>query len=419
MLLPYLWGLLTAPKGIPVASFAGHGGIADLLTLLINNPTLLVYRPNTPPLYIPLTDVQSIVFQIVGIFSILASVYIFVHGILKRSFANVVIGIAFLAPPTLALILPRSYDHYFVPLLPATAIVQAIALIGITRRHTLLTLSGIVLIGGLCTVQMDYFNNFLHIFDTFSTFNFDWQPSLQTTIQFYHAAQRENIPTLIYIGGTAGDRPNLEYSKMWRMLTASQPLDRVISISTSTFIIPADGATIIQYGTDSSASVALPSELKLSSRSALSNWLSVSDMAPVNLNPVCKTQADLRLSNGVQFNGYYAANTRTQRLAWKVDILWQPTSINAQLAPQYQIFAHLTNENNHLVAQYDGAVLPTTLWRLGDTMLTQVTLPSVSDTSHHFALHIGMYTLPYSGALSVEDVSGKPVGNEVIIPLCE
>jgi 4-amino-4-deoxy-L-arabinose transferase-like glycosyltransferase len=61
----------------------------------------------------------------IGWFTFLAGIYLTGQAVLRRRFQDLVIGLAYLMPIAVYLVLPaRIFEHYMVPLLPAAAVIQ-------------------------------------------------------------------------------------------------------------------------------------------------------------------------------------------------------------------------------------------------------------------------------------------------------
>jgi hypothetical protein len=418
LLIPWLYGTLRPTmQDPPPVGFLPNAGLAEVVALLVNNPVLLVYRPNTPPMYIPMSAEQSAIFQVIGWLGIVAGAYALAMGIIRRHFALFIMGAAFILPPTIALLLPRSFDHYFIPVLPATAIVMAIGLVGALPRRTWLTRLGVLGAAALCIVQVPYFYHWLQIYDHQATYNYDWQPPLRTLMAFRDAAIQPERETIYYIFGQADGRPYDEYFKTWRIL-AARSQSRVISGDSYAFPVPKTGATIISYLPDS----VLPPEIRSRPpRLVLGNYLQARDLPPnAELTPTCTAQPPAQLAIGVSILGYYIpeASSFQPGTPWHIYILWR-SKLNRE-RKEYQIFAHLVDDQGKRHAQFDGPTLHTDLWREDEMLISKITLPIPADLppNARLSLRTGMYTLPYAGAVPVVDAGEHTGEGWVTIPVC-
>jgi hypothetical protein len=418
LLIPWIYGtLMPTTQDPPPFGFLPNGGFAEMIALLVNNPVLLVYRPNSPPMYIPMTAEQSTIFQAIGWFAILASFYAMVMGILRRHFAMFMIGAAFILPPIVALLLPRSFDHYFIPVLPATAIVLAIVLVGGLPRRAWLTGLGVLGALALCIAQVPYFFSWLQIYDSQTTYNYDWQPPLRTVTAFRDAAIRPETETIYYIFGQADGRPYDEYFRTWRIL-AARSQSRVISGDSYAFPVPKAGATIISYLPD----FVIPPEIRSRPpRLVLGNYLQARDLPPDSeLNPTCPAQPPAQLANGATILGYYipAESDFQPGTPWQIYILWRSKQNNER--KDYQIFAHLVDDQGKRYAQFDGPTLHTDLWHDDEMLISKIALniPGDLPLDARLSLRTGMYTLPYTGAVPVVEAGENSADAWVTIPVC-
>ncbi len=418
LLVPWVYASLRfGPKDTLQAVISESEGFAHFLQLLVNNPTLLVYRPNTPTLYIPISKAQSVAFALIGWFSILASLYALLGGILRRHVPSMVMGAAFILPSMATLALPRSFDHYFIPLLPATAIVQAITLVGARPRRRWLTAAGLAVLVAMSLIQAQYFFYWLQIYDHQATYNYDWQPPLRTVLQFQKAAIQPGRETIYYIFGQADGRPYDEYYRLWRILGARGP-SRVISGDSYAFPVPKAGATIISFLPDQ----VIPPELTTRSRQlVLGNWLRAVELPPnAELTPTCAPAQPEQLANGATVVGYYVPATSDFRPGkiWNIYVLWRSTLNEDHTI--YQMFVELVDGQGERIAQLDSPTLHTDLWHADEMLISQVplTIPARLPDGDNFAVRVGMYRLPYTGPVAVLKDGKSADETWVTIPFC-
>jgi len=292
-----------------------------------------------------------------------------------------------------------------------------IVLVGGLPRRAWLTGLGVLGAMALCLVQLPYFASWLQIYDRQTAYNYDWQPPLRTVTAFRDAAIRPETETIYYIFGQADGRPYDEYYRTWRILAARSP-SRVISGDSYAFPVPKAGATIISYLPDS----VIPPEIRSRPpRLVLGGYLQAFDLPPnAELGTTCNATPPSQLANGASILGYYVpeASSFQPGTPWHIYILWR--SKQNRERKEYQIFAHLMDDQGKRYAQFDGPTLHTDLWREDEMLISKITLPIPADLppDTKLSLRTGMYTLPYAGAVPLVEAGEHSAEAWVTIPVC-
>ena len=122
-------------------------------------------------------------------------------------------------------------------------------------------------------------------------------------------------------------------------------------------------------------------------RAASRAWSS-SAATPSLDQPPSLVELPINLSDQVQFLGY-----EVESLAPKADRLSLRTAWRMTALPNdpRAIFAHLLAPDGKVVAQWDGLDVPVEGWRLGDTLIQQVSLPLPKDLPGTYGIQVGVY----------------------------
>ncbi|MCC7447808.1 MAG: glycosyltransferase family 39 protein [Anaerolineae bacterium] len=426
-----LAGLLIAPWGIGVlhdqSNYQEGGELVELkksspperiLMLLIDNPVQLVNRPDTTPRYIPSPDSLVMVYRAFGVLALLGSLYLLAYGIIYRRFPDFMIGVSFLSFPVLLLFLPaRTYDHYVIPLLPATAVIQAVVLVGGWRRAPWLRLGALV-VAGMCVVQTGYFLYWLAQLHTLDKFGVKALPPLSQELWVRDEAKKSGNDIVYFIEGDG--YIYREHVRLWIMLNAKDPRVRVINGPSRPLPVADAGITYVGYSSD----ILIP-ELYANrpARAELNNYLRIVDIPPHSaFTPTCKPVGPNRLGNGATILGYYtpAGEQPVPGQPWTIYMLWQGKP--GQPQELYQMFNHLVDDQDKRHGQNDVTTIFTDMWRDHETYVSKITIMPDAGTTTLRPLHlrVGMYTLKDSGSspVSVVDGDGNPVAAWITIPLC-
>jgi len=389
-----------------------------ILTLLIDNPVQLVNRPDATPQYIPSPDGLVVVYRAFGALALLGSLYLLGYGILRRRFPDFMLGVSFLSFPVLLLFLPaRTYDHYAIPLLPATAIIQGVVLVGGWRRAPWFRL-GAVLVTLICVVQVGYFLYWLGQLHTLNTFGVKALPPLSQQLWVRDEAQKSGLDTVYFIEGDGF--MYREHVRLWIMLNAKNPGVRVINGPSRPMPVADMGITYVGYSSD----ILIP-ELYANrpSRAELGGYLRIVDIPPHSaFTPTCKPVGPNHLGNGATILGYYTPGGEQPipGQPWTIYMLWQGKPGQPQAL--YQMFNHLVDDQDKRHGQNDVTTIFTDMWRDGETYVSKITIMPDATTTMQRSLHlrVGMYTLSDKGSspVSVIDGDGNPVAAWVTIPLC-
>ncbi len=381
------------------------------------------------------------VYSLIGSLTLLGSIVLFGRALIqivrtrrvRNAFPDLMIGLAYFISPLILLISPtRTYDQYFIAMVPLAGIIQAILLIGkhqtlsgmwrkVTYPFSIIALSGVGVAGLWLAIDgMQQTHNLLVI-------NRNSIPSIETLTHFRDVAVRPGIETIFLVDG-AGTH-DFEQTVVWQMLDY-RGVSRVIWGDSIAFPIPEAGATYIGYND----APYVPEVYSMFPSLVFENTYRAVYVPPGNaFVPSCKPEGNTRLENGVEFIGYafpQEISSDAQRLKagqnWTIYLLWRAKPNTEQR--NYQLFIHLTSagSGDTKFAQRDQATLNSSLWRAGDQVVSKVTLtPSENlPMGEPLLLRVGMYSLPTPGNLNLAGVKaiddlGQPAGDWITIPVCE
>jgi hypothetical protein len=182
---------------------------------------------------------------------------------------------------------------------------------------------------------------------------------------------------------------------------------------------PAGGALVVSVYQTQGKNVQLPLKLAQASGPAHSavtfGSFRLMPLSPVVANPAVPVQ--FQLGDEIQLIGYdveRGTQSIRARLYWRAQ---------RQPAHDYTRFVHLVDANEVLLAQQDSQPrsgnFPTGLWRAGDVVVDEVTLPlNASAQGKSVHLWLGMYQLENFQRLAVFDLAGARLpDNRIPIPI--
>lgn len=387
-------------------------------------------------------------YQVIGWFSLLGSLFLVTRALLQiwkqngrglqRQYPDLMMGLAYLTQPVVLLFSPtRTYDQYFMALVPTAAVVQAIILVGdrfrdsvtprfqfklprIVQRRTVAvgvaTLMGVAELALVLNAMQQIHN--LHQFAPGE------MPSLADMIKVRDSAVQPNKETIYLVD--SGSAVAFEQELVWLTL-ANKGQSRVIWGNSFAYPVPANGATYVGYV----GSQNIPELYTLlTPRLIADNMYRIVDVPPNNgFSPTCQPDGPTRLGNGATFLGYYVPQTgggsRILQVnqPWTIYVLWK--SITNHDHTEYQIFNHLVDAQGTKFAQVDQTTLETDLWHDGDLMINKITLTPTDQLppGKPLYLQVGMYRFLHgaSGAIAnvnAVDDKGNPVTGWITIPIC-
>jgi 4-amino-4-deoxy-L-arabinose transferase-like glycosyltransferase len=370
--------------------------------------------------YLPPSAPVSLALLGIGWLTFLAGLFITGRAIYLKRFQDFVIGLAYLLPIAVYLVLPaRVYEHYMIPLLPATAIIQAVALFGHHPRSVLwlrLAVTAVVLVSLL---QLGLVVDAFQQIRNYHNFSRDSMLSLNDMIKFRDQAVRPGYETIYLVEGSGPGA--FEQLTTWLVLASKGP-SRVLWGDQFALPVPAAGATYVGYV----GAVHIP-ELYANreARIVAGNVYRAVDLPPDSaFTPTCLPGGPTRLSNGATILGYYVPSNENEQprpgQPWTIYVLWEG---HRQATSQgYQMFNHLVDQaGKHRYGQSDIPALNSDLWRDGEQLVSRVTLTPANDlpSTGPLDLRVGMYTLPGVLNANALDDSGNMVGQWITIPLCQ
>jgi hypothetical protein len=378
-----------------------------------------------------------------------------VQMLAKRSVAqhypDLVIGLAFLGTPAILMLSPgATLDHYLIALVPYSAVVLAIILVGrvpaginqvainrvlrpddkqqalsrsLIQRSHLRKLIRMTVLVVVCAFELAYLGEAMSQIHNLSNFSRDLMPPLQDMIHLRNAAVRPGVETIYLVD--SGTPRAFEQELLWQML-ANKGDSRVIWGDNFALPVPKNGATYVGYA-DSTLIPELYS--KRPARIISNNLYRVVDIPPNSgFTPTCRPNGVTRLANGATILGYYVPTnsslTPQINKDWTIYILW--TGVSTQPHTTFQLFTHLVDDHGTKFAQRDLASLDTDLWRNDDLFVSKVTLAVNAQMPINQPLYIrvGMYTLPTAtnpqfGNVNAINQNGAAAGQWITIPICE
>lgn len=321
------------------------------------------------------------------------------------------------------------WPHYFVPQLPAFALIAGIGVAwftDLTRHNNWLWIAAsaliIVVIGRLLLGQWDYFatvTDYAYIHNI----ALGTGTSGYTTPMFVLDAVHDAIPPEIedVIVLSDGDRVWFDAeAARWPVILRDEarcvrtlapsgmmvaPAGRFAMITTPTVstsllaLYPGAGAAVIPARTDEG-----------------SYHVTVFDSPPAPDDTLTALPAPAPFSNGVLLTGYHISQ---ERVDLRFTLPEAPDrSFYGALDHDYQFFIHLLDLNGARIAQLDASFWPGRHWCAGD----QLTLWRDIDTTDAETLRFGFYKLldaetGVTQAVDLLDVAGNPTGNWVDIRL--
>ncbi|MCC7446692.1 MAG: hypothetical protein IT324_04710 [Anaerolineae bacterium] len=391
---------------------------ADMLKFVIDSPTSLdvgaftVRRED----FVVLPTWAETANDAIGWFTLIAAVIVLARGLIQRRARDAIMGLAYLVMPVTLLFVPtRTYYFYLTALLPAGAILQALALFGDERRPRWLLRFGALAAGILVIYQVGLVAAGLQSIHNYNHYSRESIMGLDAMTKFRDAAERPGVETIYLVEMPAP--VGFVQGMVWMMLATKGP-SRVIWGDQFALPVPDAGATYVGY----SDAVHIP-ELFASPqpRLTVNNLYRVVDLPPHSVfTPTCRPQGPTRLNNSATILGYYTPQDSQPRPGqpWTIYVLWQGQS-NDQHAV-YQLFNHLVTADDKRIAQADIPGLSTDMWRVNEQLVSKITLaiPDTYRPDQPLTLRVGMYTLPAIKNAAVIDDAGNEVASWVTIPIC-
>ncbi len=422
VLLPWAIGFIhlradAAPDSAPMR-LRNPTTADEMLKFVIDSPTSLDVGAFTVKRddFMVLPDWADTTNDAVGWFTLIAALVILARGLVQRRPRDAIMGLAYLVMPVTLLFLPtRTYYFYLVALLPAGAILQALALFGYERRPRWLLSLGALATAVLVVYQLGLVAAGLQKIHDYRHYARDTIMGLADMVAFRDAAERPGVETIYLVENPAPI--GFVQGMVWMMLATKGPA-RVIWGEQFALPVPDAGATYVGY----SDAIHIPEVFaRLTPRLTVDNLYRVVDLPPHSgFTPTCRPQGPTRLNNGATILGYYTPQEVQPQAGqpWTIYLLWQGQP-NEQHSV-YQLFNHLVSADDKRIAQADIPGLSTDLWRDHEQLISRVTL-AISDTyrlDQPLALRVGMYTLPTIKNAAVVDESGHEVASWVTIPIC-
>lgn len=368
--------------------------------------------------YVPPSAPVSTALLGVGWFTFGAALLVTRRAILLKRFQDLVIGLAYLLPIAVYLVLPaRVYEHYMIPLLPAAAIIQAVALFGYRPRSGLRLYLAMAATALISLLQVGLVINAFWQIHNYQQFSRDSMLGLNDMIKFRDQAVRPGYETIYLVEGSGPGA--FEQLTTWLVLATQGP-SRVLWGDQFALPVPAAGATYVGYV----GATHIP-ELYANrqARVVAGNVYRAVDLPPRSaFTPTCRPHGATRLSNGATILGYYTPSDELPRPGqpWTIYVLWQGQ--RQAVSQGYQLFNHLVDQDGkRRFGQSDIPALNSDLWRDGDQLVSRVTLTPADDlpSNKPLSLRVGMYTLPGVVNADALDDSGNVVGQWITIPLCQ
>jgi len=388
------------------------------------------------------------IFLAVGWFSLLGSLYLVVRAsvqilrqrgpTVQRQYPDLMIGLAYLTPPVVLLFSPtRTYDQYFMALVPTAAAVQAIILVGGQRDNkssdrSPLTLAILrqrrtfaIAVGFLmCAAELALTVDAMEQIHNLNHFEPGGMPSLNDMVKLRDAAVQPGKETIYLVDSSSAVA--FEQELVWLTL-ANKGLSRVIWGDAFAYPVPVGGATYVGYASSQN----IPELYVLPKpRLVADDMYRVVDVPPNSgFSPTCRPEGPTHLGNGATILGYYVPKAIRRQVAlqteqpWTIYLLWKSTVNNDHKS--YQIFSHLVDAQGTKYSQNDQPTLDTDLWHDGDLMINKATLTPNAALPLDKSLYVrlGMYTLPHGPNGTITSVNAvdddrNPVAGWITIPVC-
>lgn len=423
LVLPWPLGILitrTPGAEAPLINLRASTDFNHILQWLTLNPTMLDLGSYGLPRagYTPPAQFLQIILHGIGWLTLLGSLYLVARGVIQRGrYRGAIIGAAYLILPLLLLVLPtRTYDFYFISLLPLAAVIQALVIVDNPwNRHIWLVAKGLLIVG-FCVVQVYLIVDAYRQVDLFSDYSKNSMLDLDGMIELRDEAVRSGYETIYLVEGAGYQE--FEQALTWQILATNGP-SRVIWGDTTTLPVPQSGATYIGYAD----ATHIPEIYRdPEPRFVAHDLYRVVDLPPNSgFSLDCAADVPNRLSNGAAILGYHQLGMPHPQpdTPWSFYLLWQAEPGHS--SSDYQMFVHLVDASGDRYAQSDVPVISPTVWAAGDLLVTRLTLTSSDGlpVDDALTLRVGMYTLPDVANAAVLDDQGNPAAAWVTIPVCE
>lgn len=353
----------------------------------------------------------DVLWQLLGIFAVIGIAAVWLPR--WRKFA---IFVCLWGGITLATFIPiwtgsGVYHHYFIPTLPALALLTALGaiasgqlLVRITTQARMVYIFYVVL-GAVFISQMLWtLGMYAFLLDTYNISNRSGQTSTPLSYLLDVREALQPYDDVIILGAN----PHESNYYIWEpMLYESASCVRDLLINGGGIDILPQGsfAVLVAPRRPINANYQVPQRyqhdnpLEIALRSGEDPYVIYAfDEAPTwTETPIVTVEAP-RFENGVRLSGYYLTEEWLQ-LRWEV---WQAEG-NA-----YQYFAHFLDANGEKIGQRDAPFYVGQHWCEGDTLITtvQIDLPQGVEM-----LRVGMYTLDADGGTSNQALIDDDVAN--------
>jgi 4-amino-4-deoxy-L-arabinose transferase-like glycosyltransferase len=192
-----------------------------------------------------------------------------------------------------------------------------------------------------------------------------------------------------------------EWQLYWRILAEQYPLRTVEHLHA--FPIAPDGISLVAPDYDPTiptlfAEGEIVPDFQRQFRHIV---LTPDDLPPVNFVPT----SEAVFGDLLTLQGVIAAEAQAGEL-WNLIIIWQPLRVADS---QYQFSLRLSDREGTRYGQVDGEALQTTIWRAGDTVVTQFQMRVAEEWSTDAGLHLQVlvYSWPAMDNVPLADSSGE------------